>query len=163
MDITAYTGRLARSPVHRRVFAFVLAVVTFLALSTLGAQRAHAVTTYTKYLSVQLMVNGVACTTGRATLFVTWHDWGTEVSSTNIALQNNVGRGLTKTDAWATRGSTPLEHYPRYNGVDIPNTNSVDIQNDNDPEYTHGKPAYIVVVVHATTRPGCARTFSVST
>lgn len=118
---------------------------------------------YTRYASAHLQVNGADCTSGVATLYVTWDDIGSGVGIRQMSLQNSTGRGVTKDDAWATRGSTPLEHYSRFNGYNVDNGSFLDgIQNDYDPIYYHGYPSYGVIKVHATTRSGCARAWSVS-
>lgn len=118
---------------------------------------------YTRFAQAYLQVNGSNCTTGKATLYVTWEDNGAGVAIAQMSLANNTGRSITKDDAWATRGSTKLEHYPRYNGLSFDNGTILDgIQTDFDPRYFHGYPSYGAVQAHATTRTGCGRAWAVS-
>lgn len=117
---------------------------------------------YTRSASVQFTVSGSFCTTGKATLYVTWEDIGSGVGIRQMSLANNTGRSITKDNAWATRGSTPLEYYTRFNGYSFNDGTILDgIQNDFDPMYYHGYPSYGVVDAHATTRSGCQRAWSV--
>lgn len=149
--------------IRRRSAAALMTVAGILGLGALAAPAAHAATTYyTHHASVHLQSSGADCTGGTVTLYVTWADNGSGVAASNISLANNSGRGVTKDDAWATRGSTPLEHYSRFNGWNVDNGQVMDgIQNDYDVRHWHGYPSYIGISVHATTRPGCGRTFAV--